>query len=237
MKPLSIIIICLIPFIFLNIEVKAQLGVRAGVNVASIFYTDTNMDPNLSYDIDLRPFLGYDIMWLQLGDQKPIVCPIIGIYYNWQFANRFAIRSGIEYTQKGVNFSQYEYEEITYRVKINYLELPVSIAATIVNKERFKFDFYSGTFGAFKLNAFKKVETATSDLKKSEVKNVQNWDAGLLFGIDFKFKVKENFLVLDISNLVGLKDIYKQVSDDPILYNNIQKIKTTSFVITIGYEF
>jgi hypothetical protein len=117
------------------------------------------------------------------------------------------------------------------------LEIPLSVALKFINKEKLHVELYLGGFAALNLHAYKKVSTENSNAEKAQLKNVSNADAGIQFGFDFKKKLKKGYLVFDIGAVIGLKDIYKSNTNDPALYHAIQKIKTTGFVINMGYEF
>lgn len=215
----------------------AQFGAKLGTTISSFYYTDKEMNPNLSYDIDLRPYLGYDIEWVQLGNQKPVVYAYLGAYYNYKFSNRFGLRPEVSFTQKGVSFSQSEYESIIYKVKISYLEVPLSIAYKIIKKEKFESELYLGGYGAFKLNAVKRVAFHNSSTETTNLSTVEKFDAGIHFGMNFKYKLFEKFVLLDIRVFQGLMDIFNMPEDQPILYHTTQKTKTTGLYITLGYEF
>lgn len=227
-------------FIFILIvfvsTTEAQIGVKMGTTLSSFSYSNEDVNPNLSYDIDLRPYLGYDIEWVQLGEQKALFSPYIGVYYNYQFAKRLGARLGLDFTQKGVNFSQREYERIIYRVKINYLELPLSIGCQFIKKEKFISEIYIGGYGAFKINAVKKVAYDNSEVRKTQLNCVENFEAGLHFGLNFKYKIFEKFFLMDIRVFSGLTDIFYMPEDQIRLYYSTPKTKIAGINLTFGYE-
>jgi hypothetical protein len=232
-------------FIFIIIAVlyifpkttHGQIGVKIGTTFSRFFYVGENINPNIGYDIDLRPYLGYDIEWVQLGNQKPVVSPYIGVYYNYHFAKRFSLRPELCFTQKGVNFSQYDYEWILYKVKISYLELPLSIGYQFIKKEKFISELYLGGYGAFKINAAKKVALNNSKVEKTQLNSVKDFEAGLHFGLSFKYKIFGKFILLDIRTFMGLTNIFYMPEDQQKMYYNTQKTKITGFNLTLGYEF
>jgi hypothetical protein len=229
---ICIIILCVFPK-----TTEAQIGVKIGTTVSSFYHTETKPNPNVGYDIDLRPYLGYDIEWAQLGNQKPVFLPFIGVYYNYQISNRFGLRPELSFTQKGVNFSQFDYERVIYKVKISYLEIPLSIAYKFIKKDKFVSEFYLGGYGAFKINAVKKVAIHNSKVEKTQIKCVENFEAGLHFGINFKHKIFEKFILFDIRFFQGLSNIFYMPDNQPKLYNSTQKTKNAGFNLIIGYEF
>lgn len=217
--------------------IKAQIGIKLGTTISNFYYTDKNMDPYIGFDIDLRPYLGYDIEGPQLGDQKPLVSPFVSVYYNFKLSNRFVLRPEISYTQKGVNFSQFEYERVTYKVIINYLEIPLSIAYQFIKKEKFITALYLGGFAAFNMGAVKKVANHNSPVEKTKIENAKKVDAGINLGLTFKYKIGEDFILLDLRLFEGLSDIFHMPDDQVKLYYSTQKTKITGVNITLGYEF
>ena len=215
----------------------AQIGIKAGITVSNFYYTDRNMDPYLDFDIDLRPYLGYDVEWVQLGDQKPVNSPYFGAYYNYKFSKKFSFRPELFFTQKGVNLNQFDYERVIYRVKISYLELPLSIGYQFISKEKFTTEFYLGGYGAYALNAYKKTAAHDAEVEKKQIKNVREFEAGMHLGFHLRFKVSEKFIPLDIRYFIGLTDLFEMPDDQAKIYHSAQKTKNTGFNLTVGYEF
>jgi len=229
--------ICIYLSSILPVNIQAQPGIKSGTSISSFYYTNTELNPDLGYDIDLRPYLGYDIEWVQLGNQKPIISPFIGVYYNFQISDRFGIQPELNFSQKGVNFSQFDYETIIYKVKISYLEIPLSITYEMLRKGKFTSDLYLGGYCAFKLNAVKKVGYNSHDSEKTQIKNVKDVETGIHFGLNLKYKMSENFFLFDFRGFIGLSNIFYVPEDQPLLYFNTLKTKTIGFNLTIGYEF
>jgi len=227
-----IFILCVIPEI-----AEAQIGIKAGTTFSSFYYTDTRINPYIGYDIDLRPFLGYDIEWVQLGNQKPVFSPYFGAYYNFQISNRFGLQPGLTFTQKGVNFSQSDYERVVYKVKISYLEIPLSIAYKYITRGNHSSELYFGGYGAYKINPVKKVASHNSEVKKTKINSVENFETGLHFGINYKYMIFENIILLDLRLFYGLSNIFYMPENQIKLYHNTQKTKITGINLTVGYEF
>ena len=229
--------ICVSLLLFFPDSARAQFGIRLGTTISNFYYTDKTMDPDISYEIDLRPYLGYDIEWAQLGEQKPVYAPFIGIYYNYPLSKRFDLRPELAFTQKGVSFSRFDYERVIYTVKINYLEIPISFAYKFICREKFISELYLGGYGAFKINATKKVAIHHAPVEKTKIKDVKSFDAGIHLGLTFKYKIAEDFVLLDLRTFQGLCNIFSMPGDQPELYHSTQKTKIMGFNITLGYEF
>ena len=53
--------ICIVVLFVFNKIANGQIGVKIGSTASSFHYTDINPNPYQNFDIDLRPFFGYDI--------------------------------------------------------------------------------------------------------------------------------------------------------------------------------
>lgn len=220
-----------------HLSTNAQFGFKLGTTVSSFYYSDTKPNPNIGYDIDLRPYLGYDIEWVQLGNQKPVMYPYLGSFYNFQFSNWFSLQPELSFTQKGVSFSQNEYEQITYKVKISYLEMPLSMAFKFINKEKFFSAFILGGYGAYKLSGIKIVASHNSGKEKTKIDCIENFEAGYHLGLNFKQVIFDQDILFEIRFFQGLTDLFYMPADQPKLYYETQKTKSTGFHISLGYAF
>ena len=215
----------------------APLGVKLGFTASAFNYTDREMDPYTTFDIDLRPYLGYDIEWVQLGNQKPLFAPFVSCYVDVKIADRYFCRPEISITQKGVNFSQFDYERILYKVKITYLQVPLLLGYQVVSKDHYQVDLYFGGSGALKLNASKTVGYHQSDDQKFKIENVRNFDVSFIFGFDLKWNLFGACFMFDTRAFLGLSDIFSPIEHQSQLYHHTQKTKNAGFMFSLGYEF
>jgi len=228
-------IICFVCFTS-NI-LASPIGVKLGVVASSFYYTDKVMDPYLDFDIDLRPYLGYDIKWVQLGEQKPLLAPFVSCFFDYKLTDRFFLRPEVGITQKGVVFKQYDYERIIYEVKITYLSVPLTLGYQVVKNDRFGVDLYLGGSGGLKLNAYKKVANHNSKTQHYDLDNVRNFDFSLLLGFDFKWKLFDKYFMFDIQSFFGLTNLFYPIENQARLYHHTQKTKNAGLFLSLGYEF
>lgn len=231
-----IIIMIIVVMIFIPVSLKAQLGIKAGISASSFRYAGT-VEPNQGYDIDLRPYLGYDAEWVQLADQKPLISPVVSIYTDINLGKGFIVRPELGFVQKGVNLSGNEYQKVIYKVKINYLELPVNIAYNMILKENFKGEIFIGGYISALINANKKTALNVSDPKATNLKSVKSFDSGLTYGFGLKPKIMDHFFRFDLRVSHGLSDIFKVNNNEVRMYTTTQKTYNYSLFLSIGYEF
>lgn len=228
-------IICLTSFAQ-NI-LASSIGVKLGVTASAFNYTDRVMYPYIAFDIDLRPYLGYDIKWVQLGKQKPLLAPFVSCFFNYKLTDRFFLRPEIGITQKGVVFNQNDYERIIYEVKITCLQIPLILGYQVVNKEHFIAELYLGGAGALKLDVYKNVAHHNSKIQHHDLDNVRNYDFSLLLGFDFKWKLFDKYFMFDVQGFFGLTDIFYPIENQAQLYHRTQKTKNAGLSLSLGYEF
>jgi len=215
----------------------AQVGIRLGVDISSFYYTDLNLDPDFDYEVDLRPYLGYDIRWVQFGAQKPVYYPSFGVFYKHRISNRFHFQQELVFKSKGVSFDQNSYNDIIYNVKINSLEYPVSLLYQPVRKENFILSLLLGGFGSYNVSAIKKTKSPIDDtVNKRPIKTIKNFDGGIHTGMVFSPKIHGKFIHFNLKIYMGLSDIFKQDSLGVNIYHSTQKTKITGIKFSIAYE-
>jgi len=215
----------------------SQPGVKIGLTTSSFTYTNTPPYPDLTYEVDLRPYLGYDISMIQLQDQNPLFSPYLSLFYSFNCTQRLSIRPELSFTQKGVSFDHSEYEKTIYKVKISYLELPISLLYKIRLDKSLSFDLYGGGFVACKIKGIKKTETPLEGEEVNQLDNVNDLDAGIHIGFATKYLIGNQNILFDIRVFQGFGDVFDLIQNDARLYNTVQGVKNTGINLSIGYEF
>ncbi len=236
-RPKYTLFICIVLFFIFSEKLNAQFGIKIGSTASSFYYTDTKPEPYQDFEIDLRPYLGYDIESIQTTDQKPLISPYIGVYYNLALTQQIGLRPELSFTQKGVNFSHTDYERIVYKVLISYLEFPLSVTYQFLQKEKSIGEFYFGGYAAYKINAVKKVASHNSSIEKTKLNSVKNFEGGLHSGVNYKHKFFNKIFFIDLRVFIGLNNIFEKPEDWTSIYYDTQKTKNTGINLSVGYEF
>lgn len=231
------LLICTAILIFFSKNLNGQTGLKIGSTVSSFYYTGGNPNPYQDYDIDLRPYLGYDIELAQTGNQQPIFAPYLSLFYTFHLADRLGLRPELSFTQKGVNFTQFEYERIIYKIRISYFEIPLSLSYQFLQKEKSISGFYFGGYTAYKIRAVKNVAAHNSSIKKTKLNSVKDLEGGIHLGVNYKHNYINKVFLIDIRFFMGLNDIFKISDDWTKFYYETQKTKITGINLSIGYEF
>lgn len=132
----------------------AQIGVRGGVNFATVTGDDV--------DADTRTGL------------------MVGLYTNYALGNgSIILQPEVLYTQKGFETTQSfgELGDADVTFKLDYIEVPILAKVNFAGNESFAPHVYAGPYIAFKVNA-----TAESNGDEGDVDGVESTDFGLVLG-------------------------------------------------------
>lgn len=220
-----------------TLNTRAQVGISGGVALSSFNYSGDGLIPYIGYDIDLRPHLGYDVQWAQLGKQKPLLAPWLSVDWQYPILSRLTLKTALAFTQKGVSFNQHDYEEITFLVRISYLEVPVLLSFDYIKHPRFSAGISGGLYGALAVDARKKTEAFGTGVKVSKLENARNIVSGLVLGLEFSQKIKEQVIKLSLEAFTDINDALLVPEDQVVLYHEVQKVKNAGMYIKLGYDF
>lgn len=221
---LLILIVFLIPFI---IPLSAQPGIKAGMSISAL----------QSSTEDFRPFLGYEVSWLQDGTSNPEFGLQLGIFYTVKFSDAFKLQPELYFSQRGYQFDQTPFYNTNYSLNINYLELPVLLEYFLPLDWSFNPVITAGPFFALKLSSNKTIRIADEEITAGVVSSVNDIDYGLVFGIGAEFPAWDGQIIFDvrmnwgIANVMTQQEDFISVSDDP------GTVKTRAVILMIGYRF
>ncbi|MFQ6116615.1 MAG: outer membrane beta-barrel protein, partial [bacterium] len=94
-----------------------QLGLKGGLAVSG-FQAWQDLRPYSGNDY--RPFLGYEVDWIQ-DEGYPDVGFQVGVFYTKDLSKHFALQPELYYSQRGLHFYQTELYSTSYSLNVNYL--------------------------------------------------------------------------------------------------------------------
>ncbi|NND07769.1 MAG: PorT family protein [Saprospiraceae bacterium] len=215
---------------------QAQYGFRMGSTTSTFYHVGGPPIPYDGYEIDLRPYVGYDIAWIQISPQIPLFAWYVSVFRRYELTRRLGIQPEISFTQKGVAFRQRMYEDNHYRVKINYVEVPLSVTYTYLQRDKSKGYIHWGGYGAYRINGFKKVTLANASNYTTKLISVKDFDAGIHLGIEYTHRIKDRYLSLQVRLFAGLCNVFVMPRNWTNMYYDTHKTKNAGFQISIGYE-
>lgn len=145
--------------------------------------------------------------------------PGIGLISKYQFTDAVALKTGLEYQQKGREFDE---NNIELSNKLHYLTLPVKAEFSAGEKAGFKngqkLFFAIGPYFSYLLNASEELNNTSFDLMDDS----KTFDVGLGFELGFEFPVFTNkALQVGLNYDMGFVEIYKS---EPNLHNKMASL-------------
>lgn len=152
------------------------------------------------------------------------IVPTFGLIGKYQFTNAFALKSGLEYQQKGRSFDK---DGMDLDNKLQYLNVPVKAEFSAGEKAGFKkgqrIFFAAGPYLGYLLDSEGELNGNDINLKD----DTKDFDFGLGFEIGFEFPVFTNkSLQLGLNYDMGLVEVYK-TNEYKDLHNKMASLNVT----------
>ena len=199
----------------------------------------------------LQPMLGGGVSTvinakgLYIGNSKELskkssAASLIGVEAEYQFADKFSIAAGLNYTSQGCSWD--DYNDGTNKVKDikvsqGYIKIPI-----VANYYIFKgFAVKAGIqFSFMTRSKFEMLQETQTTLLDGEARNVdvyysvnykdpfEKFDFSIPVGVSYQFKVP---IVIDARYQIGLTNVNKLKVD------GMKNFKNSLFMLTVGYKF
>ncbi len=187
-----------------------------------IIFMGTGMLANaqLEYGVKLNGGISCQSDLLEIANNCDVrFSPGIGFIGKYQFTDAFALKTGLEYQQKGRHFNE---EDTELSNKLQYLNIPLKAEFSAGEKAGFKNGqrilFAVGPYLSYLLDAEGKLNGVSFDLKE----DTKDFDFGLAFEIGMEFPVfSEKALQIGVNYDMGFVEVYKS---DPDLHNKMTSL-------------
>lgn len=212
----------------------AQLSMRGGMVVSG--FKLSRGDVGSSQEIDFRPFLGYEVGWIQYGTSNPDIGFQLGLSYAARLTEDISVQPELYYAQRGYRFEEIPLYNTSYRLKVHYLQIPVLL------KYRFPLDWavspglLLGPYVSFRLSADRTMDIWGERDTKS-VPSVNFLDYGIVFAIDAEFSAWSQKLGLEIRFDLGLASALSQPEEHTALTENPGTVRVLALSVLLGYRF
>jgi len=180
----------------------------------------TTGNAQLQYGVKLNAGASCQSDMLELAKNCDVrFSPSIGLVGKYQFTEGFALKSGLEYLQKG---RSYDEDGASLSNKLQYLNLPVKAEFSAGEKAGFKNGqrvfFAIGPYVSYLLDAKGELNDVSFDLKSDS----KDFDFGFSYEIGFEFPVfTDKTLQVGLNYDMGFIEVYKS---DPDLHNKMASI-------------
>jgi hypothetical protein len=207
----------------------SQIGIKAGPTATDIVFAVEGQSPYLGYEVDY------------LTHRNPLFSYQLGLFGTVKLNRLFYFQPELMYARQGLNYNiEFLYDAITYRLFIDYLQLPLLINLRMRPEKKFHPGFFLGPYAAIKINA-KRITEIDGNLTEQKATNVKNGDFGLIGGLSFDFDMNKGQLVTDLRFNYSLKNImypvdgYIPAYDGPDL--DEERARNVAIALLIGYRF
>ncbi len=225
----SIHFILVITFLLaLQIPGISQIGLKAGLTATDIVFAVEGQSPYLGYEVDY------------LTHRNPLFSYQLGFFGTVKLNKLFYFQPEFMYARQGLNYNiEFLYDEITYRIYIDYLQLPLLVNLRMRPEKKFHPGFSFGPYAAISLNA-KRITEIDGNRIEENATNVKNGDFGLIGGLSFDFDMNKGQLVTDLRfnysliNIMYPIDGYIPAYDGPDL--DEERARNVSIALLIGYR-
>ncbi len=155
----------------------------------------------------------------------------IGAGFSSSYSRRFVFKPELYLVKKGCEVTQsYLGENLTEKITLDYLELPMLFRYSIVRKEKWNIGILFGLFTGIRLKASQIAEFENDSRSEDVSDYFKKTDFGSIFGIEIVL-IKEKFnIFLDLRFTSGMTDIRENRDFQ-------DKIKTRSLSLMAGIGF
>ena len=212
--------------IFISSDLFGQAGIKGGLSVSAL----------QSSKEDYRPFLGYEVSWVQHGTSNPVLGLQLGVFYTLKLSDAFNFQPEFYYSQRGYQFDHTTLYNSNYSLNINYVELPVLFEYKLPVDWGFKPGIIAGPYAALKISSDKQIQLVDEEITGA-VSIVNNFDYGLVFALGAEFNVWNGQIILDLRINWGFSNVMNQPDESISLSDNPGTVKTRAVMLMTGYRF
>jgi len=203
----------------------AQIGLKVGIGVSDITFLNQGQTPYLTYEVN------------SLEHNLPVVTFQGGVSTNYQIAKRWGLQGELLFARRGLDYSmKFLYDNITYKININYLQVPILVRYDVFRKEKRQSGFLAGPYVGGKLSA-NKITKIDGQKSKTKVPNVKHVDFGIVAGyyVDVDLAAN-NQMVIDLKASYSLINMMNYAAGYLPKYYGPSKeyVRNVNISITVG---
>lgn len=176
---------------------------------------------------DYRPYLGYEIDWLQEDAGSPDIGFQIGFFYSRRFSKHWSLQPEFYFARRGLHFYKKELYATAYHLKAYYFQVPLLLKYRI---------FLAGPYAAIKLKAHRTIDIwGARDTRR--LSGIRDFDYGLIFAISPEFSIGKEQFMLELRFDYGLARAMLIPKGYTRFYENPSPSRILAFTFLAGYRF
>lgn len=225
----NIIFLSLITIIILFHPTKsmAQFGIKAGPSISDIAFRKDGQTPYLGYEIN------------DLEHRKPLPTFQIGAFGIFEIWEKIHFQPELLFITQGLDYStKYLYDDIGYKVKLNYLHVPLLFKYQFSPEKKRHFGLLLGPYSSLKLKATRVTEFE-GEKEKLKMSKVKRLDFGVIAGLSLDFDVAGKPLIIDFRTSYSYLNMMERLDGFiPWYYGSSKEyVRNISISLTVGYQF
>lgn len=208
-------------------SLSAQFGIKGGIAASDIAFKKYGQSPYLGYENN------------SLIHEKPLLSYQLGLFTQLNFRKKWHLQPELLFAAKGINYSKdFLYDDITYKINISYLEVPVLLNYSLSNRDKGRTALYIGPYVAWKLRAMRNTEVE-GIREKEKVPNINSGDLGGIAGVAVNRKLLSGQIVFDFRLSFSLINMMDPIEGHVPEHNKTPEeyARNAGIIFSVGYLF
>jgi len=179
-------------------------------------------------------FLGYEMGGLSGGALLGFQA---GFFKTFDLSRRLQVQSEIFYALRGGDGSTtFLYDDIVYRIKIHYVEFPLTLKFRVWGRGAFSAAVFAGPYAALKLKAEKKTRIWRVE-ESTPLENVKKLDYGVILGLAAEYDGRLGRVLLELRSGYGLGNSMEAIPGAIRLHPGKDAMRNVYVAVLMGIGF
>jgi len=212
----------------------AQLSVKGGIAASGFRFSPD--DAATSQEIDFRPFLGYEVSWVQYGTSNPHIGFQLGVSYGARLSGNLSVQPELHFAQRGYRFDEIKLYNTSYQLKVHYLQIPLLLKYALPFDWVMRPGLLLGPYVSFRVSASRTIEIWGKRDTRS-VSAVNSLDYGLVCAVDGEFSAWSQMVGVELRFDLGLARALSQPQEYTVLNENPGTVRVLGLSALLCYQF
>jgi len=212
----------------------AQLSVKGGIAVSGFKLSPG--EAGTSQEIDFQPFLGYEVAWVQHGTSNPDIGFQLGVSYAVRLSGDFSVQPELHFAQRGYRFEAIQLYNTFYRLKVNYLQIPLLLKYSLPFDWAVRPGLLLGPYVSFRVSASRTIEI-WGERDSRSVSAVDFLDYGLVCAVDGELSAWSQTVGGELRFDLGLARVLSPPHEYTVLNEDPGTVRVLALSALLYYRF
>ena len=206
-------------------SILAQIGVKTGLGVSDIAFKNNGQIPYLGYEIN------------SIEHRQPLLTYQFGVFVPIKISDHICFQPELLFVTQGLDYStEYLYDDVTYKIKSSYLQLPLLFKYGTAVKRNKLSGIIAGPYTSLKLSA-NKITKIEGQREKAGMTNIKQTDFGIIAGYAFDFNLVSRKMLLELRTSYSLINMMDRIEGYIPSYNEPENEYARNIGITLSAEY